>query len=62
MVQSLIATCRLHGIAPYTYFVDVLQRIETHPANRAQELTPRLWKDLFAGDPLRSELDLVGRR
>lgn len=62
VVQSLIATCRLHGIAPYTYFVDVLQRIENHPANRVQELTPRLWKDLFTGDPLRSELDLVGRR
>ena len=52
VVQSLIATCRLHGVAPYMYLVDVLQRIETHPANRVHELTPRLWKGLVADDPL----------
>jgi transposase len=57
VVQSLIATCRLQGISPYTYLVDVLQRVETHPARRVAELTPRLWKELFAADPLRSDLD-----
>ena len=31
IVQSLIVTCRLHDIDPYTYLVDVLQRIGTHP-------------------------------
>ena len=39
-----------------TYLVDVLQRISVHPANRAIELTPRMWKSLFADDPLRSDL------
>lgn len=29
-----------------------------HPAARAVELTPRMWKTLFANDPLRSNLDL----
>ena len=24
--------CRLHGVEPYTYLVDVLQRISEHPA------------------------------
>ena len=57
VVQSLIATCRLHGIAPYTYLVDVLQRVEDHPARRVHELTPRLWKDLFAANPLRSDIE-----
>jgi len=56
MVQSLIVTCRLHGIDPYTYFVDVLQRVGQHPASRVAELTPRLWKQHFAGNPLRSDL------
>ena len=27
IVQSLLATCRLHGINPYDDFVDVLQRV-----------------------------------
>jgi transposase len=54
IVQSLIVTCRLHGIDPYTYFVDVLQRVGQHRASRAAELTPRMWKEHFAADPLRS--------
>lgn len=62
VVNSLIATCRLHGVAPYDYFVDVLQRVETHPAVRVQELTPRLWKERFAADPLRSDLDRLRRQ
>jgi transposase len=56
IVQSLLATCRLHGIDPYTYFVDVLQRVGQHPASRVAELTPRLWKQHFAELPLRSDL------
>lgn len=56
IVQSLIVTCRLHDIDPYTYLVDVLQRVGQHPAARVAELTPRLWKQHFAANPLRSEL------
>ena len=56
IVQSLIATCRLHGIDPYTYLIDVLQRVGQHPASGVAELTPRLWKQLFADKPLRSDL------
>ncbi len=50
-VQSLIASCRLQGIDPYVYFVDVLQRIDTHPAFDVHLLTPRLWKQHFAPNP-----------
>ncbi|MCP4041843.1 MAG: transposase domain-containing protein, partial [Gammaproteobacteria bacterium] len=56
IIQSLITTCRLQGINPYDYFVDVLQRIDTHPANKVHELTPREWKQRFADNPLRSPL------
>ncbi len=59
IVQSLIVTCRLHGIDPYTYLVDVLQRVGQHPASRVVELTPRQWKQHFAENPLRSALDQV---
>jgi transposase len=54
--QSLIVTCRLHEVDPYTYLVDVLQRVGSHPASRVAELTPRLWKQHFADNPLRSDL------
>lgn len=57
VIQSLLVTCRLHGINPYTYLVDVLQRIDRHPASQVMELTPRLWKQHFADNPLRSDLD-----
>jgi transposase len=57
IVQSLIVTCRLHHIDPYTYLVDVLQRVGEHPASRVAELTPRLWKQNFAPNPLRSDIE-----
>lgn len=60
IVQSLIATCRLQGIDPYTYLVDVLQRVGQHPAARVAELTPRQWKTLFADNPMRSDLHMAG--
>ena len=56
IIQSLIVTCRLHKIDPYTYLVDVLQRVAEHPASRVDELTPRLWKQHFAHAPMRSDL------
>ena len=56
IIQSLLVTCKLHGIDPYTYLVDVLQRISIHPASRVIELTPREWKTRFADNPLRSDL------
>jgi transposase len=56
IVQSLIATCRLHDLDPTTYLVDVLQRVGKHPASRVADLTPRNWKALFADQPLRSDL------
>ena len=57
VVQSLLATCRLQGVDPYTYLVDALQRVGWHPAKRAFGLTPRVWRTLFADRPLRSDLD-----
>jgi transposase len=57
IIQSLLSTCRVQGISPYTYLVDVLQRIDTHPARDVAHLTPRLWKERFAESPLRSDID-----
>jgi len=57
IIQSLLRTCRLHRIAAYTYLVDVLQRIDKHPARDVALLTPRLWKENFAETPLQSDID-----
>lgn len=62
VVQSLMASCRLQGVDPYVYLVDVLQRVSTHPAKDVHLLTPRLWKEHFAANPLRSDLDLLRKR
>jgi transposase len=59
IVQSLLVTCKLHGIDPTTYLIDVLQRVGSHPANRVAELTPRLWKTLYADNPMRSEIEFL---
>lgn len=57
ILQSLMVTCRLQGINPYTYLVDVLQRVSLHPAKDVLELTPREWKTRFAQTPLKSDIN-----
>lgn len=56
LIQSLISTCKLHHINPHTYLTDVLQRINIHPASQVADLTPRLWKEKFTDNPMRSVL------
>lgn len=61
LIQSLLVTCRIQGVDPYTYLVDVLQRISAHPASQVIELTPREWKVKFADHPMKSDLALAGQ-
>jgi len=56
-IQTLLVTCRLQGVDPSTYLIDVLQRVGIHPAARVEELTPRRWKALFADAPLHSDIE-----
>jgi len=55
IIYSLVATCKLHDINPYVYFVDILQRVSSHPVSRIDELIPRNWKHKFKDDLLVSE-------
>lgn len=57
IIQSLVVTCRMHDINPSIYLVDVLQRMDSHPASAVHELTPRLWKEKFAANPMISDVD-----
>ena len=55
-IQTLLASCRAHGINPYDYLVDVLQRIDVHPAKDVAQLTPARWKEMFAAQRMVSPL------
>ncbi len=47
MLYSLMGTCKLHGINPFIWLRDVLQRINNHPINKIAELLPHNWKLLL---------------
>ena len=44
MLYSLLGTCKMHGIEPYTWLKDVLQTIVDHPTNKISELLPHRLK------------------
>jgi transposase len=47
IAYTLIECCKLHRIDPWTYLVDVLQRLDSHPARDVHLLTPKHWKQLI---------------
>lgn len=47
ILYSLIQSCKLQEINPYDYLVDVLQRVQVHPAKNVSDLIPRNWKTKF---------------
>jgi hypothetical protein len=44
MLYSLLGTCKLHGINPFSWLRDMLERIAQHPVNKVSELLPHNWK------------------
>jgi transposase len=43
IIQSVIATCRMHAVNPYDYIRHMLIEIQSHPAARIAELMPWRW-------------------
>jgi len=43
-LYTLIGSCRLQGIDPQAYLVDVLAKIQDYPSHRVRELTPKAWR------------------
>lgn len=41
---TVVENCRLLGLDPETYLIDVLTRLADHPASRVAEWLPRLWR------------------
>ena len=44
MIYSLLATCRMHNINPYTWLKDVLQRMPSYDVKKLTELLPQNWE------------------
>lgn len=44
MLYSLLGTCKLHDVNPFTWLKDVLPRIATHPFSKVHELLPHNWQ------------------
>jgi hypothetical protein len=47
IAYTLIECCKMANVNPWEYLVDVLQRIDTHPARDVHLLTPKNWKQNF---------------
>ncbi len=46
VMMSFMATCSEHGIDPFTYLRDVIERISAHPMSRLEELLPDKWLEI----------------
>jgi transposase len=44
IIYSLVATCKLNGINPYEYFVDILPKVAAYDQRKIADLTPIEWK------------------
>jgi hypothetical protein len=44
IVLSILSTCRRHGVEPWSYLTDVIQRLTENPACDLNELLPYNWK------------------
>jgi hypothetical protein len=44
--ETLIGSCKLQGVNPFDYLVDVLSRLDSHPNARVHQLTPREWAQI----------------
>ena len=44
VLMTIVATCRKNNINTWAYLKDVLQRIQSHPISRLEELLPDQWQ------------------
>ena len=41
---SFFAYCKLHGVDPGEWLLDVMRRLAEHPVNQIEQLLPHRWK------------------
>lgn len=47
VVLSILSTCRRHGVEPWSYLTDVIQRITEDPSCNLDELLPYNWQQKY---------------
>lgn len=47
LLYSLVQSCKLVNVSPFTYLKDVLVRVATHPQSHIHQLTPKGWAQHF---------------
>jgi transposase len=57
MFVSLLASCQLHGIEPWSYLRDLLCVMPSWPLNRVLELAPVHWRQTVARPEVQQRLD-----
>jgi hypothetical protein len=48
IVLSILSTCRRHGVEPWAYLTDVIERLTENPSCDLQQLLPYNWKPKIA--------------
>ncbi len=43
MLYSLLGTCKMHGVNPFVWLKDILERLPSFPVNKIKELLPHRW-------------------
>ena len=54
IIYSIIASCRRHGIEPYTYLRDVLTRLPTMTNRQIKDIVPKAWAAAIKNTALRA--------
>lgn len=52
MLYSFMGTCKLLGINPMVWMVDVLKKINKQPTDQIQDLLPHRWKKMQENEPV----------
>lgn len=52
IVSSVISTCRRHGVEPWSYLTDVIEKLAENPSRNLEELLPYNWKRKTAEENL----------
>jgi hypothetical protein len=47
IVSSVLSTCRRHGVEPWSYLTDIIQRLTEDPTCNLEELLPYNWKPKY---------------
>lgn len=61
LLYSLVQSCTLIGVSPFTYLKDVLLRVATHPHPRLDQLTPWRWAATSVPGRRLTSFTLLGR-